>query len=235
MPWKECSVIDERLQFVARRLAGESMAELCREFGVSRKTGYKIFDRYQECGIHGLTDRSRRPYRYANQLPFQIENYILNVKQEHPSWGARKIRERLIRRFSGIPRTSSEGGEQAIQPTLVHSQPSPEDRSRGSSPYNPYRTRFEFPCRRQFYPSPEGRPHNQTASVAHRIRRSSDCLVRNVETLASRACNTNPNGSRRCSACWWPFRVWAELRAEKHCSSAQTRLARLRNLQLRHL
>src|SRR5689334_25179290 len=63
MPWKECSVMDERLQFVARRLAGEAMAELCREFGISRKTGYKIFDRYQECGVHGLTDRSRRPYR----------------------------------------------------------------------------------------------------------------------------------------------------------------------------
>src|SRR5256886_17321183 len=100
MPWKECSVMDERLQFVARRLAGEAMAELCRKFGISRKTGYKIFDRYQECGMQGLTDRSRRPYRYANQLPFQVENYILNVKREHPSWGARKIRERLLRRFS---------------------------------------------------------------------------------------------------------------------------------------
>jgi transposase len=55
--------MDERMQFVARRLAGEQMAELCREFGISRKTGYKIFDRYQECGVEGLTDRSRRPYR----------------------------------------------------------------------------------------------------------------------------------------------------------------------------
>ena len=95
--------MDERLQFVARRLAGEPMAELCREFGISRKTGYKIFDRYQQCGVQGLTDRSRRPFRYANQLPFQVENYILNVKREHASWGARKIRERLIRRFSDIP------------------------------------------------------------------------------------------------------------------------------------
>jgi len=94
--------MDERLQFVARRIAGEGMTELCREFGISRKTGYKIFDRYQECGVQGLTDRSRRPYRYAHQLPFQVENYILNVKHEHPSWGARKIRERLGRRFSGI-------------------------------------------------------------------------------------------------------------------------------------
>ena len=71
MPWKECSVMDERMQFVARRLSGEPMAELCREFGISRKTGYKIFDRYQECGIEGLSDRSRRPYRYANQLRFR--------------------------------------------------------------------------------------------------------------------------------------------------------------------
>src|ERR1700716_3780421 len=103
MPWKECSVMDERLQFVARRLAGEQMADLCREFGISRKTGYKIFGRYQECGRQGRADRSRRPYRYSNRLPFQVENFILNVKHEHPSWGARKIRERLLRRFSGIP------------------------------------------------------------------------------------------------------------------------------------
>jgi putative transposase len=95
--------MDERMQFVARRLAGEPMAELCREFGISRKTGYKLFDRYQECGVQGLTDRSRRPYRYPNQLPFQVENFILHMKHEHPSWGARKIRERLLRRFSGIP------------------------------------------------------------------------------------------------------------------------------------
>ena len=51
MPWKEGSVMDERLQFVARRLAGKPMAE----FGISLKTGYKIFDRYQECGVQGLT------------------------------------------------------------------------------------------------------------------------------------------------------------------------------------
>jgi hypothetical protein len=43
------------------------------------------------------------PYRYANQLRFQVENYILNVKREHSVWGARKIRERLLRRFPGIP------------------------------------------------------------------------------------------------------------------------------------
>ena len=100
MPWKECSVMDERLQFVARRLAGEAMAELCREFGISRKTGYKIFDRYQESGLEALTDRSRRPWRYGHQLPQQVESAILSLKHEKPHWGARKIRERLLRRFS---------------------------------------------------------------------------------------------------------------------------------------
>jgi putative transposase len=78
------------------------MSELCQEFGISRKTSYKIFDRYQDCGVQGLTDRSRRPHHYAHKLPFQVENYILNLKREHPSWGARKIRERLTRRFSDI-------------------------------------------------------------------------------------------------------------------------------------
>jgi hypothetical protein len=58
MPWKECHVEDERLRFVARLLDGEKMARLCVEFGSSRKTGYKIFDRYKDVGLQGLTDRS---------------------------------------------------------------------------------------------------------------------------------------------------------------------------------
>ena len=69
MPWKECHVMDERLRFVARLLEGEKMAPLCAEFGISRKTGYKIFDRYKDCGVTAFTDRSRRPYRQANRLP----------------------------------------------------------------------------------------------------------------------------------------------------------------------
>ena len=95
--------MDERLRFVARLLDGEKMAALCREFDVSRKTGYKIFQRYKDCGLEGLTDRSRRPYRQANQLPFQIEKLIVQLKRERPSWGAPKIREKLRRLHSDIP------------------------------------------------------------------------------------------------------------------------------------
>jgi putative transposase len=95
MPWRECCKMDERLRFVARLLEGEKMAVLCREFDISRKTGYKLFNRYQHSGIEGLTDRSRRPYRHANRLPFQIEQLILNLKKEHSSWGALKIRDKI--------------------------------------------------------------------------------------------------------------------------------------------
>ncbi|WP_139068920.1 helix-turn-helix domain-containing protein, partial [Hyphomonas sp. ND6WE1B] len=101
MPWKEQSKMDERLRFVARRLEGESMTDLCREFGISRKTGYKIFNRYKEEGLIALEDRSRRPVRYANQLPVPIERAIIEAKKDKPSWGARKIRELLVRRLAG--------------------------------------------------------------------------------------------------------------------------------------
>src|SRR6185436_20178022 len=102
MPWKECSTVDERMRFVARFLEGEKMAGLCREFDISRKTGYKIVERYQDCGLEGLNDLSRRPYRQANKLPFQVETLIVQLKREHPSWGAPKIREKLRRRHSDI-------------------------------------------------------------------------------------------------------------------------------------
>lgn len=68
MQWRECYKMGERLRFVARLLEGEKMAVVCREFYVSRKTGYKIFTRYKDSCLEGLTDRSRRPYRHASRL-----------------------------------------------------------------------------------------------------------------------------------------------------------------------
>jgi transposase InsO family protein len=91
--------MDERMRFVIRLKEGETMASLCREFGISRVTGYKILERYEECGLEGLSDRARRPYRYANRLPEQLEAEIVAAKREKPYWGARKIRERLLRRL----------------------------------------------------------------------------------------------------------------------------------------
>ena len=103
MPWRELSVMDEKLKFVARLLDGEKMAVVCREFGISRKTGYKIWSRYHATGLQALSDRSRRPYKLANRLPIQVENLIVHLKNDKPNWGAPKIRERLIKKYPEIP------------------------------------------------------------------------------------------------------------------------------------
>jgi putative transposase len=87
--------MDERLRFISRLIDGERMTDLCEEFGISRKTGYKIYDRYKVHGVHGLTDRSRRPLRHAHRLPVTIEKLIVRLKKTYPTWGAPKIREKL--------------------------------------------------------------------------------------------------------------------------------------------
>jgi len=114
MPWKECSVMEERLRFVARLLEGEAMTEVCREFGISRKTGYKIFNRYKEEGLDALADRARRPVRYANQLPGQVERLIVSLKRDKPHWGARKIRELLVKKLAGEVRLPAKSTVHAV-------------------------------------------------------------------------------------------------------------------------
>ncbi len=114
MPWRETSVMEERLRFVARLLEGEGMSDVCREFGISRKTGYKIFNRYKDDGLEALTDRSRRPVRYANQLPDPVEAMIVHLKKEKPHWGARKIRELLVKRLAGDVRIPAKSTVHAV-------------------------------------------------------------------------------------------------------------------------
>ncbi len=106
--------MDERVRFVGRLLDGEGMSEVCRAFGISRKTGYKIWDRYRQEGLEALTDRSRRPVRYANQLPEQIERLIVATKREKPHWGARKIRELLVRKLAGDVRIPAKSTVHAV-------------------------------------------------------------------------------------------------------------------------
>src|SRR5262249_13267175 len=93
MPWKEVTAVNERMEFVVRRKAGERMTDLCREFGISRKTGYKLERRYDEHGPKGLYDVSRRPKRLARQMSAGIQTAILELKREKPKWGAAKIQE----------------------------------------------------------------------------------------------------------------------------------------------
>jgi transposase InsO family protein len=90
------------------------MSDVCGDFGISRKTGYKIYDRYKESGLAALSDRSRRPVRYANQLPPQIESLIVRLKREKPHWGARKIRELLLRRLASPVRVPAKSTIHAV-------------------------------------------------------------------------------------------------------------------------
>ncbi|WP_305989791.1 IS481 family transposase [Roseibium sp. MMSF_3544] len=114
MPWKEVSIMEERLRFVARLLDGEGMSAVCREFGISRKTGYKIWNRYQREGMEAFCDRSRRPVRYANQLPEQVERLIVQAKRDKPHWGARKIREILVRKLADDVRIPAQSTVHAV-------------------------------------------------------------------------------------------------------------------------
>lgn len=75
------------------------MSQLCGEFGVSRKTGYKILKRYQAEGLGGLQDRSRRPNRSANQLPPRVEYLVIQIKMHKPELGVSCIRAEFINRF----------------------------------------------------------------------------------------------------------------------------------------
>jgi putative transposase len=117
--------MDERLKFIAHLLDGEKMAGLCREFGISRKTGYKILTRYNEIGLEGLIHGSRRPYRNANQPPVQMQ--IVRLKKDKPSWGAPKIREKLARLYPDV---------HTLAIRTVHAGPPHGERAqhRGSAP-----------------------------------------------------------------------------------------------------
>src|SRR6516164_276301 len=92
MPWKECGVWEERSRFVQDWNSGDwNMAELCRIYGVTRKTGYKWVERYEASGLDGLRDLSRAPQYHPNEITEEMEEEMLAVRGKHPFWGARKI------------------------------------------------------------------------------------------------------------------------------------------------
>lgn len=103
MPWKEVSVSEARRRFVlATREKIESFASLCRRFGISRKSGYKWLKRYREGGVRALKDGSRAPrYRAKAHRPFW-RDALDRARQAHPSWGPKKLRTLLRRRFPAI-------------------------------------------------------------------------------------------------------------------------------------
>ena len=98
MPWRTESVMDQRVEFVLRARAGaESIAALCRDYGVSRPTGYLWLDRYQEVGsVNGLAEHSRRPLHSPQRIAAAVEAAVLGLRDKTP-WGGPKIAKALER------------------------------------------------------------------------------------------------------------------------------------------
>lgn len=97
MPWKELSKMSQRLEFaMLASVEGANMSELCRRFGISRVTGYQWRGRFICDGELGLVEQSRRPLTCPQQSSADIEQRIIAMRGEHPRWGGRKLRKRLL-------------------------------------------------------------------------------------------------------------------------------------------
>ena len=95
MPWESRTVEDQRKEFAQAAMCCNNFSALCREFGITRRTGLKWVERYKQC--QPLTDRSRRPHSSPYRTPEDVELLILAVRAANPGWGARTIREVLLK------------------------------------------------------------------------------------------------------------------------------------------
>jgi len=135
MPWRESSVVDQRLEFV--QLANHSSvshAELCRRYGVKRDTGYKWLSRYNQEGVAGLADRSRKPLRSPNRTAPKTEELVCEVRRAHPAWGGRKIRGFLLRQGHDMPAASTITQILRRNDLMAHSDPPPRAYRRFEAP-----------------------------------------------------------------------------------------------------
>src|SRR5712664_302645 len=98
MPWKTSSVMEEKLRFVfEHELQERTMADLCDRYEITRQTGYVWLRRYREAGAAGLLEHSRAAHRHGNQMPEEIEQRVLELRQAHMRWGPRKLKRILER------------------------------------------------------------------------------------------------------------------------------------------
>lgn len=103
MPWKETNVEEERLKFIAECIRGESsMTDICMAFGISRKTGYKIINRFTQEGISALKSRSRATKSKPNLTEARIEGLIIKTRDSHPRLGAKKLLPFLAKKYPEI-------------------------------------------------------------------------------------------------------------------------------------
>jgi len=97
MPWQERNKVTERMQFITRYLDGEGISQLSREFGISRQTGHTLVKRFELFGPEALKNRSSQPHRSPNRTPRAKVEGILKLRNKYPTWGPKKLKERLHR------------------------------------------------------------------------------------------------------------------------------------------
>jgi len=108
MAWNEVNKVEQRRAFIRELEEGyRNFSELCREFGISRETGYKWRRRYEEGGFPGLNDRSSRPKHFRDPVPGDVVADIIQVRIEHPGWGGTKIRKYM--KYQGYSNTLPSG------------------------------------------------------------------------------------------------------------------------------
>jgi putative transposase len=104
MPWQKVMPVDLRLEFSRAYASGLfTMTELCDQYAISRKTGYKWFDRYEAEGRGGLTDRSRRPRHMPRRTDPRVVEHLCAARRRHPTWSARKLIVVLRRQYPELP------------------------------------------------------------------------------------------------------------------------------------
>lgn len=133
MPWKETCSMDEKVKFIGYYLRDEwSFSMLCREFGISRKTGYKYINRYQKSGVDGLKDVSRAPHNHPSAVSLDVEAMILSLRSAHPTWGPRKLQAWL---HSHQPRMNCPASSTIGEILKRHGLTVPRRRVRRTPPY----------------------------------------------------------------------------------------------------
>src|SRR5216683_4343831 len=91
MCWRQTGVRDQRVEFVVRASRGEALSALCREYGISRPTGYLWLGRFRQQGVAGMEERSRRPHGSPLKTSTAVEQRIEQLRRQRPDWGARKL------------------------------------------------------------------------------------------------------------------------------------------------
>lgn len=122
MPWKTKSPVDLRTEFMNRVMKGERVADLCREYGISRKTGDKFKNRYKQLGEAGLLDQSRAPKVIPHRTPPELVGLIIAERNRHPTWGPKKLKDVLEKRLSRVLPAASTIGDILTRAGLVRAR-----------------------------------------------------------------------------------------------------------------